>query len=212
MKPLRIECHVEQPIVYSGDGLHLDGLIAYGVYARMSREEQAALPNVYDSPDLDLPLERWGDGENWVWKASAAYVDWTARTQVEIRRMTNADAMTRHSKDAVVNISNGQFKGMDLRYEARYPAGGVLTWYAVGEPDEIALCLEKITNIGKIHNHGHEKIRCDIEGKPEWTITEDEAAHDKWTHRNMPEAGGAPTPTRPPYWNHVQFRPGRRVR
>jgi len=205
--PMRISCRIEQPIVYSGDGLHIDGLIAYGFFTSLPKEEQEARPPVAEAPDMPLPLEREEVAGEWVWKASAVFAEWQGRTQVEVRRMTATDQMLRWSEDAVVNISSGQFKGMDLRHEAYWPKGALLTWYAVGDIDRVRELLGSITAIGRVRNHGHGKITDDG-----WAVIEDENARQLWKRRNMPSENGTPTPIRPPYWCWQQFRKGTRVR
>jgi len=208
MTPIRLTCKVDTPIVYSGDGMHLDSLLAYAVFYSLPEEEQVARHMPWeDGPELELPLARHHEHGEWVWCASAVYAEWLARTQIEVRRMTATDAMLRWSEDDVVNIGSGQFKGMDLRHEARWPSGAELTWYAVGDIDRIQELISTITGIGKLRNHGHGKINEDG-----WTVVEDNNARHLWRHRNMPAKSGAPTPLRPPYWCRNNFRPGIRVR
>jgi len=206
--PMRIECRVDTPIVYSGDGLHLDGLLAYAVFYSLPLEEQQARHMPWENgPELELPLLPCEiEGER-IWCASAVYAEWIARTQVEVRRMTASDAMLRWSEDAVVNIGSGQFKGMDLRHEARWPAGASLTWYAIGDIERVRELLQGITALGRVRNHGHGRINDDG-----WTVTEDDNARELWKRRNMPAKNGSPAPIRPPYWCHTKFRPAIRVR
>jgi hypothetical protein len=201
MIPLEIICKVETPIIYHGDGMNLDGILAYGYYRQLSREDKAKLPPINGpiAVDFPLPVKRWqapampnidanlldASGLLWGWHTSDVQAEWQGRQKHALRGKTDASYMTRHTDETVVNIGSGEFKGKNQNYEAWWPNDGILRWYACGEPEELTRLLGWVTNLGKLNNHGLGKVSCDLDGSPYWLVHE--IGEDKSIgHRPMP--------------------------
>lgn len=172
MTPLRIRAVMREPVVYYGDGMHLDGIVAYGVYCGLSRAQQDALPPIRGewAVDMPLPLARWQcapppgcdprlldeDGQLWGWRASAVHGDWPLHDRHNVRKMPQTDAMATWAGDGSVNIAGGPHKASDIPYPARWAR--VLTWYAVGDLAGVYEALGRVRSVGKLANHGMGRV------------------------------------------------------
>lgn len=175
MTPLRVWCDLAEPIVYSGDGLPLDGILAAAVMRDLPYAVTSKWPTATrDEPwllDLDLPLAKWevpyaepchprlrnARGLVWGWSASYAHADWIAHTSVEVRKRVAIDDMVRWSAAPDVDVAAGRFKAHDLRLAARIARR--LEWYAVGDEREIERLLrEHITAVGRKVGHGNGRV------------------------------------------------------
>lgn len=229
MTPLQITCEVVTPIVGWHLRLPLDGPLAYGAYCELTDAEQADLPDISTCEfprDFDLPLRRWtcpapddvrderlldDDGLLWGWCCSEVVTEWQGRQVTHVRRPAPTNAMRRHTDAAVVNSSSGKFKPLNRKYEARWPVGGLLTWYAIGDAQRAAELLAHVPNLGKLHNHGHGKVACQLDGTPIWCVEEHDD-DDAWRrHRRMPathRSGVAKLgPVRAPHWHRSRWAP-----
>lgn len=170
MEPLRITARMQEPIVYYGDGLHLDGPLSYGAYMALPREEREALPPISGdwAEDFELPLARWvcetplsgredarlltEDGAVWGWCCSAVHADWALSARHAVRKMPDTDAMVRWGKDRSVHLSGGQLKACQVEYPGAFAS--FLVWYALGALEEVRSLLMRVRNLGKMSNHG----------------------------------------------------------
>lgn len=61
MLPMRVTARMERPVIYYGDLIHLDALVAAGFWYALSGEQRQYFPDVQgsDAVDFDLPLARW---------------------------------------------------------------------------------------------------------------------------------------------------------
>lgn len=220
MRPLRITARMAEPVVYIGDGMAFDGILAAAWMRDLPYELTSKWPTASrDEPwlrDLELPLAKWqtpydGDCESrlrdpmtgsvWGWRASSVFADWSVSTRVEVRKRPPLHEMKDWSDAVDVNISAGRFKAHDLKLPARFAS--VLTWFAVGRPKPVLRVLRNhITALGRKVGHGNGRVL-------EWQV---EDWHDDWSvqvgetlSRPMPR-GFAPGPVarrgvRAPYWH-----------
>ena len=157
MNPLKVTAYPAEPVVGYRDGLHLDGPMAYGYFASMSRKEADTLP---DEPvDFPLPLATWGYplSPYWGWRCSSACADWQAETKAEIRRRSITQEMSEWGRRDSVQIGSGRYKPCDLGYPAHI--ADCITWYAVGNRGEVQRLLDAVPAIGKLTNKGFGRIR-----------------------------------------------------
>lgn len=195
-RPLRIWCDLAEPVVYSGDGMCFDGILAAAwfrdlPYELTSKWQSATREEVW-VPDLELPLARWAvpyagscdprmrdeQGRVWGWCASAVHAEWSIHTVVEVRKRVATDEMGRWSNAADVDVSAGRYKASDLRLPARVARR--LEWYVVGDGDKIQRVLERhITAVGRKVGHGNGRVL-------RWRV-------EDWAHDWSVQRGGALT-------------------
>lgn len=173
MIPLRITATMREPVVYAGDGMHLDGIVAFGVFRSLSRSESQALPPISGpwAQDLDLPLAKWtaestghqahpnmldDDGKIWGWCASAVHAEWLESHRHHVRKMPDTGAMATWAKDKSVNTAGGQLKACNIPYAAR--SAHRLVWYCVGDASALRLVLGHVRSVGKLGNHGMGRV------------------------------------------------------
>lgn len=192
MKPLRIVAHLAEPIVYLGDGMTLDGILAAAVmrdlpYAVTSRWPTATR----DEPwlrDLELPLARWAvafrgdcnpllrddEGRLWGWRCSSVHADWLLHGRTEVRKRSVSDELKRWSASTSVNSSAGRFKSHDLKLPSRFAAR--LTWFAVGNRSKIERLLSRhIQFLGRKVGQGNGRVlRWEVdEWSYDWSVERD---------------------------------------
>jgi hypothetical protein len=184
MTPLRITAIMQEPVVYYGDGLHLDGPLAYGVFQSLTPPERDVLPPIASewASDFELPLDRWycrvtapastddrlfatppkreGNlkmGEVWGWKCSAAHADWVGSSNLDVTRPPPLRAIGRYSSAKRLEISSGRFKASLVPYPQRLSER--LCWFAVGDPQWISRLLACVLSIGKFSSKGSGRVR-----------------------------------------------------
>jgi hypothetical protein len=228
--PLKITCELMAPAILDMNGCHLDGLLSWAAATRYFEREGIdplhTNPNLMDWPDdFELPLARWimpltvapvgaddrlyapGTRDVWGWCASQVVTEWLARERLAFRGKSPTDEILRLTDAKSVNIASGRFKSIDLAHEARHAK--TLTWYARGDAAAVRDLLGDIVGVGKKHNVGPGRVRCSLEGVPQWCVEEVE---DDWSvmaqdapMRNLPWSpalgigrfGGV----RAPYWH-----------
>lgn len=186
LRPLRVWCDLAEPVVYFGDGMCFDGILAAAWMRDLPYELTSRWPSATrDEPwvrDLELPLARWSvpyqgacdprlrddAGRVWGWCASAVHAEWSIQTRVEVRKRVAIDEMTRWSEAVDVEVAAGRHKAYDLTLPARIARR--LEWYVVGHADEILRVLQThMTAVGRKVGHGHGRVL-------RWRV--DEWAHD----------------------------------
>ena len=205
-RPLRVWCDLAEPVVYFGDGMHLDGILAMAAFRDLPRAETDEWPDPIVTGwarDLDLPLARWAlpyegechpqlrdaSGLVWGWCASAVHADWGIHTRTEVRKKTAVDEMARWTEADDVDIAGFRFKSKDAKFPAKVARR--LEWYVVGDPVEIERLLsEHITGVGKLCAQGHGRVL-------RWRV-------DEWAHDWSVSREGRPTRVLP-----AQVRTGR---
>jgi CRISPR type IV-associated protein Csf3 len=220
MRPLHIVARMAEPVVYFGDGLTFDGILA----AAWMRDLPYALTSQWPTAsrsepwlrDLELPLASWavpfaGDceprlrdtaGNVWGWRASSVFADWKVMGRMEVRKRAPLDEHKRWGSGYEVNTSAGRFKAHDLKLPSRFATE--LHWFAFGRPGPIQRVLtQHITAVGRKRGHGNGRVLS-------WTV---EDWHEDWSvfvgdslSRPMPQgfANGAAIARagiRPPYWH-----------
>lgn len=181
MTPLRVSARLGAPIVYFGDGLYLDSLVALACYRDMEPEEQRALPPLQSAwaDDFELPLQRWAveasapiyvddrlfeetpeiiegtkHGRIWGWRSSAVCAKWLQQGTHTVRKRTALKELSRYSPAAGrVQTASGRFKSWQKPYPTRFACE--LVWYCVGELAELERLLSAhVTHIGKLGGAG----------------------------------------------------------
>lgn len=178
---LRIRATLREPVVYYGDGMHLDGILAYGAFLALPIEQRQALPPISSAwaEDFDLPLERWSvsspplewsderlmtrDSLLWGWRASAAHADWQLQAAHEVRKMPQIDEMKRRTQEKTAQISMGQLKACNISHPARWTR--TVEWYARGDLAGVVALLDRVRSIGKMTGHGAGRVE-------EWSVEE----------------------------------------
>jgi hypothetical protein len=162
---------MSEPVVYSGDLLHLDGVIAFAAYRDLDDRTRRRIPPI-SSPwavDLRLPLSRWfcpapeegscdprllKEGRIWGWAASAEASAWAGRGVAEVRKRPPLDQMRRYASDRRVETGAGPLKAYDLVVPTVF-AREVL-WYAHGVRSEVErLLVRHAPAIGKKRGIGY---------------------------------------------------------
>jgi CRISPR type IV-associated protein Csf3 len=192
LRPLRISCDLAEPVVYFGDGMCFDGILAAAWMRDLSYGITSRWPTATrDEPwvrDLDLPLARWSvpydgacdprlrddTGRVWGWCASSVHAEWVAHTRTEVRKRVAFDEMTRWSSASDVDVSAGRFKAHDLKLPSRLARR--LEWYALGDARHILRVLEDhITAVGRKVGQGNGRVlRWRVEdAAADWSVTRD---------------------------------------
>lgn len=194
MKPIMVTAHMSEPIVTYGDGLHLDGPLAFACYQDLDAEARAIVPAI-ESPwaeDFELPLEKWSGpselfsttdtrlttdgviapdtdgvlcGEVWGWRCSAAVaVGPSWATTHDHRRRPAVEEMVQWSEAKRLEIGGGPRAARNLKFPATTVR--TLRWYAVGDGDKVrALLSRHVPAIGKLARTGSGRVK-------EWIVEE----------------------------------------
>lgn len=228
-KPVRVRAKMAEPLVYYGDGLHLDGLMAWAAWQRAReskrcRAEIGPLPPIEPVPvDYGLPLAVWtqeghadvhpslrnASGDVWGWCCSAVQAQWAMHGTLAIRKKPAVDSMIQHSKDAVVQSSAGRFKAHDLKLPTRMAS--VLEWWCLGCEMEIRELVCRVTHIGRKKGLGNGRVlEWEVGPMPDdWSLERDEQ-----TTRVMPafpdETPEIRAAIRAPYWHQTRMAPAMR--
>lgn len=209
--------------VKAGYPIHLDALLAYANVERNKFDlEDEPTQNMMNELLTDLPVEKYEQDGDWVFKASALmpqgdlehssrYITQrmdqvalalnAAAGRVQVGKMKSDQPLKRHS--IKIDTARGVFRNQ-LQY---YPVTKVdkLIAYCVGDKDAIEELLVEhgyITHIGAKRRMGHGFISS-------IDIYEDEAANDLWKLRVKPwqllESDHAVRAvTKNPYWDKTQ--------
>jgi CRISPR type IV-associated protein Csf3 len=190
-EPMRVEAVLAEPLIYYGDGLHLDGVLSFAKWRDFPERVRRRTPPIDRSLwaiDFRLPLERVvvdeGDKLGWVWACSAVHALWLAHTQVAVRKRPAIGEMTRRTVARGHHTGAGPGKAHDLRFPASIAR--ILVWYARGDVGEVRRLLEThIRYVGKKTAHGNGRVL-------RWTVTPtDEDRSVMWEGellRRMPRA------------------------
>lgn len=158
--PLRVRAYPAGPVVTYGDGLPLDGPLAWAAYDALDDDARDALPPISGpvAVDFALPLAKWGEYPDglWGWCCSWACIDHKGETRAEIRKRTIADEAIQWAKDKSLPVSAGRYKPCDLAYPAIIAP--TITWYATGDAVAVQRLLDRVPAIGKSVNKGYGKI------------------------------------------------------
>lgn len=220
-RPLRITAVMAEPVVTFGDGLHLDGAVAYGAFMSLPRPVRESMPptSAPEALDFDLPLNRWhyeapegsaagaldDEGRVWGWQCSAAHAVWQHHGTAEVRRRPPVQEMARYTDARTVQINCGPFKAQDKAFPTLWAPE--IVWYAIGTPDSLRQLLEHVPGLGKLTGHGHGRVL-------RWDVAEVGCADaDRWARRRLPTTapGAVGWPARgairPPYYHASRVVP-----
>lgn len=194
MKPLVITARMAEPIVTYGDGLHLDGPLAFACYQELSLKERAEITPI-EAPwavDFELPLTRWSGpcdlfsmtdprlttngametdahgvlwGMVWGWRCSAAVaVGPSWATAHDHRRRPAVDETVQWSIAKRIELGGGPRAARNLKFPATIVRE--LRWFAVGDGDRVSYLLKRhIGAIGKLAKTGSGRVM-------EWRVEE----------------------------------------
>jgi len=219
MRPLHIVARMAEPVVYLGDGMTFDGILAAAWMRDLPYELTSRWPSATrDEPwlrDLEMPLQQWSvpyagkchpdlrdeSGNVWGWHASSVFANWAVMGRVEVRKRAPLDEVERWSDAKNFETSAGRYKAHDLKLPSRYATE--LHWFAVGRPKPILRVLRNhITAIGRKVGHGNGRVL-------EWAVDD---WHADWSIR-VGETLARPMPVgftrgrvarrgiRAPYWH-----------
>lgn len=220
-RPLRVVARMAEPVVYYGDGLHLDGILSWGAYRAM--EDKARLPPVsaVEFPiDFLLPVAKWvwpGEvsgvdnervltkgGKAWGWCCSAVQDTWLRHSMTQIRKKPALEEMARLTTSPSANLGAGSMKAYDLPMPTSFALE--LVWYALGDADEVKRLLDLVPAVGKKINLGNGRVL-------EWAVEAVDEDKSIWDGdklmRRMPAGtyGGHATrrAIRPPYYHRSRL-------
>lgn len=228
MSPLKVTFEINGPIVMPVRPLHLDALLAY-IYTQ-SRLFMLEAP--YTQDDIlaladDLPLARTGEGENWVYKASAlqpsGFMEHSSRcfttrhsadniaTAMAEQTIVNKRDKLPHphmSHKGKVDLTRGHVRNSLLYHPVTMVDN--MEAFCIGDKDAIidSFSSGHITHLGKMRRMGFGLIKS-------ISVVDDTDAEKHWKKRVRPfeESGDIPvsSPLRPPYWlkekEHLCFVP-----
>lgn len=218
MEPLKITFELGSVICLPKHPLHLDALLAYintqkGLITLEEPHSREALLALAD----DLPFERYGKGEEWIYKASALQPVgdllhssrfYTNRhdkgtigsgvksNQIQLKRQ--AAALEKMSHAGQLDFNRGHQRNALVYHNITYVEK--MEAYCVGDKAliEEALSSGYLTHLGKLHRMGFGFIK-----QVEVEVCTD--ANHMWKQRVKPfeEDGDVPitSPLRPPYWD-----------
>lgn len=176
-RPLVVTAQMMEPVVTTGTGLHLDGVLSWGAFVLYSRDSgNPPLPPMSSTQveDFTLPLATWRFGSSWGWCASAA--QWPTHTihRTEyVRRKPPEAEYKRLGRFGAYDYGVGPAKAVNKPIPTSFAR--TLTWYALGDADGVRACLEEVRAIGKLMAHGHGTVMS-------WTV--EESAEDWSIERN----------------------------
>lgn len=212
MRPLRLTWRLATPMAGGPFPLHLDSLVAYAVTEEALREGAAGQAGIR-SLARDLPLDKAEHDGAWCWKASAI----TGRTQAHALRLWtrkpdpyefaemaasgqiegkfNLSKPNAHKIDTARGLMKQHFQFVPVHHVEEVSA------WCVGDPDRLLELLSPET--GYIIALGA-RVRSGFGRIVDFSIEEDERAHELWARRVLPwnDAGLVPISAahHPPYW------------
>jgi CRISPR type IV-associated protein Csf3 len=220
--PLHVVAHMSEPVMYLGDGMHLDGILAAAAFAALPERTRRRMPPLTsDWPhDVKLPLARWAvpvshdwtgnrrlirdtggnrGPELWGWMASDAVFESLQDGVAEVRKKPEFGAMQRYAREATVEIRSGALKAYDLAFPTVFAAR--FEWFARGDPGTVRELLTSVQAIGKKRNHGHGTV---MRWEVECCAEDRSVVHDGRLMRRMPLESGLGShrgfaAIRPPY-------------
>lgn len=207
--PMRVTAHMGEPVVYYGDGLHFDGVLAYGAYqAWLTSHDRYELPPIGSEWAIDfaLPLAKWAvqspvapntdprlltpEGHVWGWCSSMAQADWVAEGIHALRKYPAYRHFRRYTAAKSHHPGLGPMKAKDLPLPTRLAYE--IHWYALGDPDETTHLLTHVSHIGKLTHHGMGRV---LRWEIEQMGADRSIDYDGRLMRRMP-------------WGYAQDRPG----
>lgn len=182
-----IEAELSEPIISYGDGIHIDGPIAYAVFMNLPSAVRDKVPSIESNwaQDFDLPLDKcsiqcelpqtadprltvdeelWPTnnggylGEVWWWRCSAAIaIGLSAESRHELRKRPPVEDYVHYTKSVRSETAMGPNKAKDLSFPTMIVSQ--LRWYAIGDIELIQWLLSRyVHSIGKLSRHGQGRV------------------------------------------------------
>jgi CRISPR type IV-associated protein Csf3 len=160
MEALRVVASIPQEVSLPGGPVALDALLG----ATIAQRDDLPKPiSGADLVDISLPLERSACGRVWLASFSEGAFEARATRHINKRtdiRMAQAWAGPRFRR---IDIATGANKNYRIPLETGHLEGGALTWWCLGDAEQIRDLLSLVTYIGKKRSNGLGKVQ-------RWTV------------------------------------------
>lgn len=160
-EPLEVVATLYGRVMLPSYGVHLDALLMAAV-ARI--EMLPPLVDPADAVDIPIPVERSACGRYYLASASSCRVVGRDVRHINKRFPIAEWQQLGGGKSAQrIQLSAGASKSFRIPTEAHRVEGQRITWWCVGEREEIARLLSVITSVGRLRGHGEGEVRA-------WTV------------------------------------------
>ncbi len=160
MTPLRVQARIKTAISLPGAPLMLDSLLA-SVVAR-EQGVDAGFVATLQPTEIVIPVAKSECGQYHL--ASAAEYEWEERESTWVNRPSPVAAAQLFGSSKVrIETSAGLSKPWRLPIATGWVKGDLLTWWCVGDADEIERLLRMVTHLGKRAAVGKGEVA-------EWTV------------------------------------------
>lgn len=169
MKPLEVVAILQGDIVLPNGHLALDGLLAASV-----AREQGIPPAHYKDEivPIDVPLEKHASGAYHLASVGHCEVEESERRWINRRYPVEQAQTLGEQRFRSYKVDSGACRSYRMPVPAFYARDDAMTWWAIGDRDEVERLLQNITYVGKKRSTGHGRVR-------EWRVRElDE--HEVW--------------------------------
>jgi len=200
MEPFRITAYPLTPII-TDRLMMLDGILLYvAMRKKYGRIHEYTKSGAITSELVDLPLDRRGSRDDWYYAISAAQWDtfyegrsfWTKRVRKKTAEMI-VDFQERRGK---VMVESGRYKSYQM--PVFYVHARSVSWYGVGDIQQVSSMLSYISHIGKKTSYGWGRV---IWQTSLWHSDYSERLEDGTLARPIPTSDdGTLYGIRPPYW------------
>ena len=195
--PLRVTAHLEAGVAHAAPwGIALDGLLAGSLHQQAkgalleaggSHQPLAEREHV---DDLELPLSRCAQGDDWHWACTCAWPVDGHQDRPDVRYWLGATDP--RDLEEIAEAMPGRLDISQGRYRQHYmplltTITSAVTWDAVGDPDAIGDLVQDIWAIGKKRAAGQGRVL-------RWEVHP--TGRDPWAagHLHPDGAVGRPTP------------------
>lgn len=175
--PLLVRAHMASGVAHAAPwGVALDGLLAAEMWSRHKAHARQAgvgytrARETADPPDLDLPLARCERPDGvWHWAATFAWPE--QRTDQVVHTWTgrvDPRALEQVSDSLPRTVSDRQGRYRARRMPLLVTPCQTLTWYGVGDVDEVLDLVASIDSIGKKRRSGEGRVlRWEVTSAPD---------------------------------------------
>lgn len=155
MIPLRVTAEMVSRVVLSADGLHLDALLMAAVARRDDLPPLMTQAEALSAAPLEIPVARSTCGRYYL--ASAAIGAPVAREGRYVQRRFPLHEAIAMGDVKRIATNAGPCKAFRIPVETQHIP--TLTWYAVGEPEEIRALLSLVSRLGRRRAVGEGLVR-----------------------------------------------------
>lgn len=162
MQPLKITAEMLTPLAVSDDWSPnlesvLEWLILQDQQMIVANPTEQDVINSRATVDKSMPISKGYLGGDWYWQMSSPCYYYCSETTDRIRKKWNPGVDSPSpdwgKRKARWQTSEGPEKSCDLPVYLRDPK--TITWYCVGEPDELHKYLLQCSHVGKKRSIGH---------------------------------------------------------